>query len=72
MTEPGAPSPAPPAPAITTDPVCGMSVATAVALARGLHSSYSGADHYFCGRGCKLDFDDDPERYLDPGYVPSM
>jgi len=49
-----------------------MSVATAVAVGRGLHSSYGDTDHYFCGRGCKLDFDEDPERYLDPGYVPSM
>ena len=71
MTE-DAPSPGPPASPTATDPVCGMSVATAVAVGRGLHSSYGDTDHYFCGRGCKLDFDEDPERYLDPGYVPSM
>ena len=30
------------------------------------------SDYFFCGKGCKLEFDDDPERYLDPSYVPSM
>jgi YHS domain-containing protein len=55
-----------------TDPVCGMSVEPEAATAKGLHSDHAGTDHYFCGRGCKLDFDEDPEKYLDPGYVPSM
>ena len=54
------------------DPVCGMTVDPATATAKGLHSSYKGADYYFCGRGCKLDFDEDPEQYLDPAYEPSM
>jgi YHS domain-containing protein len=40
--------------------------------ARGLHSQHAGVDYYFCGRGCKLDFVEDPGRYLDPGYVPHM
>lgn len=55
-----------------TDPVCGMSVEPGAATEKGLHSNHAGTDHYFCGRGCKLDFDEDPEKYLDPGYVPSM
>lgn len=54
------------------DPVCGMTVEPEVARAKGLHSAYKGADYFFCGKGCKLEFDDDPERYLDPSYVPSM
>ena len=55
-----------------TDPVCGMTIDAEAARAKGLHSSYQGRDTFFCGKGCKLEFDDDPERYLDPTYVPSM
>ena len=55
-----------------TDPVCGMTVEPGGARSKGLHSYYTGTDYFFCGKGCKLDFDEDPERYLDPGYVPSM
>lgn len=54
------------------DPVCGMSVDPQASLAKGLSSVSAGTDYFFCGKGCKLEFDDDPERYLDPGYVPSM
>ena len=54
------------------DPVCGMTVDPDAAHAKGLHSTYGGSDYFFCGKGCKLDFDEDPEHYLDPGYVPSM
>jgi P-type Cu+ transporter len=72
VSEADAGRPGQPPPASATDPVCGMTVAPAVAAARGLHSSARGTDYYFCGRGCKLDFDDEPERYLDPGYVPRM
>ena len=62
----------PPLPASAIDPVCGMTVAPAVARARGLLSTRGDGTYYFCGRGCKLDFDDDPGHYLDPGYVPTM
>jgi Cu+-exporting ATPase len=54
------------------DPVCGMTVDPEAARAAGRHSQYKGVDYFFCSRGCKLDFDEDPERYLDPGYAPSM
>ena len=54
------------------DPVCGMTVEPDSARGRGLHSSYQGRDFFFCGKGCKLEFDDDPEKYLDPNYVPAM
>jgi YHS domain-containing protein len=56
----------------TRDPVCGMTVEPETARANGLHSTLNGAGYYFCGKGCKLEFDEDPKRYLDPGYVPSM
>jgi Cu+-exporting ATPase len=55
-----------------TDPVCGMTVERGVAENKGLVSSHVGVTYYFCGKGCKLDFDEEPERYLDPSYVPSM
>jgi len=54
------------------DPVCGMTVDARAAEAKGLRSTYKEHDYYFCGRGCKLDFDEDPGRYLDPSYTPSM
>lgn len=54
------------------DPVCGMSVDPARAEANGLMTEHAGVTYHFCGRGCLLDFRDDPERYLDPNYVPSM
>ena len=57
---------------IATDPVCGMQVNPEIATAQGLSSEYEGQTYYFCGKGCKLDFDDDPARVLDPSHVPSM
>jgi YHS domain-containing protein len=59
-------------PAAAIDPVCGMTVVSDAARDKGLHSNYQGTDYYFCGKGCKLEFDDDPQHYLAPGYVPSM
>lgn len=54
------------------DPVCGMTVDPTVATGKGLHTSHGGRDFFFCGKGCKLEFEEDPEHYLDPTYVPSM
>ena len=54
------------------DPVCGMTVDPASAREKGLTSRHKDIDYYFCGRGCQLEFGDDPGRYLDPNYVPSM
>jgi Cu+-exporting ATPase len=52
-----------------TDPVCGMTVV----IEGAQHvSEYQGVTYYFCGKGCRLEFEDDPERILAPGYVPSM
>ena len=54
------------------DPVCGMTVDPDSARGNGLHGAYKGTEYFFCGRGCKLDFEEDPERYLDPRRIPSM
>lgn len=54
------------------DPVCGMDVVVEMARERGLTSRFTERDFYFCGRGCKLEFDDAPETYLSGDYVPSM
>jgi YHS domain-containing protein len=54
------------------DPVCGMAVVLAAALTKDLRATHLGIDYYFCGRGCTLDFIEDPGRFLDPTYVPSM
>jgi YHS domain-containing protein len=54
------------------DPVCGMTVDVAEARSRDLVGYFETTTYYFCGKGCKLDFEEDPGRYLDPSYVPSM
>ena len=43
--------------AFAKDPVCGMEVDTTT----DLHFEYEGETYYFCSRGCKLDFEEDPE-----------
>jgi nitroreductase/YHS domain-containing protein len=43
------------------DPVCEMEVETATAAAT---SVYQGQTYYFCAPGCKVAFDEDPQRYL--------
>ncbi|HTS14851.1 MAG TPA: heavy metal translocating P-type ATPase, partial [Candidatus Sulfotelmatobacter sp.] len=54
------------------DPVCGMTVDPLTARARGLAVYFEGIEYVFCGKGCKLDFEEDPGRYPDPTYQPSM
>jgi YHS domain-containing protein len=54
------------------DPVCGMTVDLSDAQAAGLTTEHDGQTYAFCGRGCLLDFTDDPATYLDPTYRPSM
>ena len=54
------------------DPVCGMTVDPATARLAGLVTDYNGTTYYFCGKGCLLDFRDDPESILDPAHKPSM
>lgn len=58
--------------ATAMDPVCGMTVDLDGAAAKGFQSTYQDRLYSFCGRGCGLEFDEDPDRYLDLAYVPSM
>lgn len=55
--------------AIAIDPVCGMEVETDTT---DLRLEHDGNTYWFCGKGCLLEFRDDPARYLDPNYTPSM
>jgi Cu+-exporting ATPase len=55
--------------AMATDPVCGMQVDTETS---DLKLEHDGKTYWFCGKGCLLEFRDDPDKYLDPDYVPSM
>ena len=48
------------------DPVCWMEVDPDTAL----QVEHGAETYYFCSRGCMLDFQDEPERYLDPAYKP--
>jgi YHS domain-containing protein len=57
---------------LATDPVCGMAVNPDDARAKGLSTTYEGREYFFCGKGCFLDFADDPKKYFDPNYVPQM
>ena len=43
------------------DPVCHMDIDPGTAFGT---SEYQGATYYFCAKGCKLDFDEDPEAVL--------
>jgi Cu+-exporting ATPase len=53
--------------AIVKDPVCGMDVDTEKSQ---LSLEYEGQTYWFCGKGCLLEFKDDPAMYLDPKYEP--
>jgi len=54
------------------DPVCGMTVDPDEARDKGLTLNHEGTEYAFCGKGCMLEFRDDPDRYLDSSYTPSM
>ncbi len=54
--------------AVAKDPVCGMDVDTST----NLKLEHDGETYYFCGKGCMLDFQEEPEKYLDPNYEPHM
>ena len=52
-----------------SDPVCGMTVDPAARPE--LQLEHLGRSFYFCSKGCLLEFRDDPDHFLDPGYVPA-
>jgi len=54
------------------DPVCGMTVDVEQARAKGLTLEFEGREYAFCGKGCLLEFRDDPDTFLDPRHVPMM
>jgi len=43
------------------DPVCGMTVEPKTAAGK---SEYKGQTYYFCSKGCKAQFDKDPEKFV--------
>ena len=53
--------------AMASDPVCGMQVDTSTAQFTAEHA---GETHYFCSRGCMLDFQDEPDKYLSDDWQP--
>ena len=56
----------------TEDPVCGMTVDPAQASEKGLTIIHEGTEYAFCGKGCRLEFQDEPGKYLEQAYTPSM
>jgi YHS domain-containing protein len=56
----------------TSDPVCGMTVDVEEARAKGLVTTHQDREYVFCGKGCFLEFRDDPQAFLEPGYKPAM
>ena len=56
----------------TEDPVCGMTVDPNTAPSNGLTLIHEGTEYAFCGKGCLLEFRDDPATYLDAAYAPAM
>ncbi len=58
--------------ATVKDPVCGMDIVIEEARLKDLTSRYRDQEYAFCGRGCKLEFDEDPERFPASDHVPSM
>jgi YHS domain-containing protein len=54
------------------DPVCGMTVDVEAARRKGLAATYDGREYVFCGKGCFLEFRDDPDAFLAADHRPSM
>ena len=49
-----------------------MTVDPPGARAKGLATVYEGREYVFCGKGCFLEFRDDPETFLAKDYAPAM
>ncbi len=58
--------------AANEDPVCGMTVDVVEARRKGLASEHEDREYVFCGKGCFLEFRDDPVTYLVSDYKPEM
>lgn len=54
---------------MAVDPVCKMSVDES---ARAATSEFEGKTYYFCAQGCKVAFDQEPEKYLAQGSRPPL
>ena len=46
---------------MATDPVCGIQIDEATATET---AEYRGQTYYFCCKGCRMDFEDEPEKHL--------
>jgi Cu+-exporting ATPase len=53
---------------LVKDVVCGMMIDPTTAAAT---SQYKSATYYFCAPSCKRDFDANPDKFLDPSFVPA-
>jgi YHS domain-containing protein len=49
-----------------------MTVDMDAARAKGLATDHEEREYGFCGKGCLLEFGDDPETFLAVGHTPSM
>lgn len=52
---------------MAVDPVCKMEIDEQTCKYK---SEYKGKPYYFCAPGCKMDFDENPEKYLKPSGQP--
>ena len=53
------------------DPVCGMMVSKAGAVASGQTFEHDATMHYFCSRKCVTKFQSDPARYVSGAHAPA-
>jgi len=53
------------------DPVCGMMVSKAGAVASGQTFEHDANMHYFCSRKCVTKFQSDPARYVSGAHAPA-
>jgi hypothetical protein len=49
-----------------------MTVDPALVREKGLTLTHAGTEYVLCGKGRPLDFRDEPAKYLDAVYTPSM
>jgi YHS domain-containing protein len=56
-----------PAEGANVDPVCGMTVDVTAARADNRIVDHAGRVYAFCSNGCRLEFEESPETYAEPG-----